>query len=154
MSEKAGVKVGDIVQFIYGRGKVTGTVKEDRGPIGVKGRRLYLVEFSPDPDSPSQIELPEAQLELSPAWVVLGLGRRGPSVETSSNVSSVADHGGNAESFDLDIIFGKPMPDDLYACQVTANRSVNYRIVEKTKDWVHLVLEAPLPERVKITCSA
>jgi hypothetical protein len=42
---------------------VQGVIKEDRGPIGVGGRRLYLVEFRAEPDSPSQIELPAEQLQ-------------------------------------------------------------------------------------------
>jgi len=63
MSAKATISVGDLVSFLYGTGKVTGTVKEDRGPIGVKGRHLYLVVFSPEPFYSSQIELPSDQLE-------------------------------------------------------------------------------------------
>ena len=41
-----------------------GVVKEDRGPIGMKGRVLYLVEFRPGADSPdvSRIELPAERL--------------------------------------------------------------------------------------------
>jgi hypothetical protein len=40
-------------------------VKEDRGPIGMKGRVLYLVEFRPEPQSTyvSQIELPADHLK-------------------------------------------------------------------------------------------
>ena len=42
-----------------------GEVKEDRGPIGVKGRHLYLVDFRLDPQSASlsQIELPADELQ-------------------------------------------------------------------------------------------
>ena len=64
MSGKATIHIGDLVKFLYGTKKVTGTVKEDRGPIGVKGRRLYLVHFSPEPEYSSQIELPADQLEI------------------------------------------------------------------------------------------
>jgi hypothetical protein len=39
MTEKADIRVGDLVQFHYGTAKVAGIVKEDRGPIGLKGRR-------------------------------------------------------------------------------------------------------------------
>ena len=57
---------GDRVRFkIAGRPR-QGVVKEDRGPIGISGRRLYLVEFRADPPSPSQIELPADQLEALP----------------------------------------------------------------------------------------
>ncbi len=56
---------GDVVRFQLGIRSVQGEVKEDRGPIGVKGRRLYLVEFRSEPQSIalSQIELPADQLQ-------------------------------------------------------------------------------------------
>ena len=54
---------GDRVRFKLGTRFVHGLVKEDRGPIGIKGRHLYLVEFRAEPQSPSQIELPAEQLE-------------------------------------------------------------------------------------------
>jgi len=54
---------GDRVKFRLGTRSVQGLIKEDRGPIGINGRRLYLVEFRAEPQSPSQIELPEEQLE-------------------------------------------------------------------------------------------
>ena len=55
---------GDPVGFRLGTRSVQGEVKEDRGPIGVKGRHLYLVEFRPEPQSVSLslIELPAEQL--------------------------------------------------------------------------------------------
>ena len=55
---------GDRVKFKLGTRSVQGVVKEDRGPIGIKGRHLYLVEFRAEPQSPSQIELPADQLEV------------------------------------------------------------------------------------------
>ena len=54
---------GDHVRFRLGTRSVQGVVKEDRGPIGVKGRRLYLVEFRPEPHSVSLVELPADQLQ-------------------------------------------------------------------------------------------
>jgi hypothetical protein len=56
---------GDRVKFRWGIYSVQGEVKEDRGPIGVKGRRLYLVEFRPGPrsEAPFQIELPAEELQ-------------------------------------------------------------------------------------------
>ena len=53
----------DRVRFRLGTRSVQGMVKEDRGPIGIRGRRLYLVEFRADPPSPSQIELPAEELQ-------------------------------------------------------------------------------------------
>lgn len=56
---------GDLVRFRWGTGSMQGVVREDRGPIGVKGRRLYLVEFHLDsePDVPSLIELPAVDMQ-------------------------------------------------------------------------------------------
>jgi hypothetical protein len=56
---------GDLVSFRLGTRCVQGAVKEDRGPIGVNRRRLYLVEFRPEPQSASLslVELPADQLQ-------------------------------------------------------------------------------------------
>ena len=42
---KAQFHKGELVRFRLGTRSVQGEVKEDRGPIGVKGRHLHLVEF-------------------------------------------------------------------------------------------------------------
>lgn len=57
---------GNRVRFRLGLRFVEGTVKEDCGPIGIKGRHLYLVEFPVEPGSgaPSQIELPAVEMQL------------------------------------------------------------------------------------------
>jgi hypothetical protein len=64
MSKKS-FRTGQLVTFKYGNRSVQGVVKEDRGPIGMKGRVLYLVEFRPEVESAyvSHIELPADQLE-------------------------------------------------------------------------------------------
>jgi hypothetical protein len=64
MSKKTFAK-GQLVTFRYGSRQVQGVVKEDRGPIGIKGRVLYLVAFRRETDSPhvSHIELPAEQLK-------------------------------------------------------------------------------------------
>lgn len=64
---KAQFQKGDLVTFRLTTRAIRGEVKEDRGPIGVNGRHLYLVEFHLDPDStsPSQIELPAEELQLA-----------------------------------------------------------------------------------------
>ncbi len=58
-------QVGQWVTFTYGTRDVQGIIKEDRGPIGMKGRVLYLVEFRPETESPyfSRIELPADRLK-------------------------------------------------------------------------------------------
>lgn len=55
---------GDRVRFRFGTRSVQGEIKEDRGPIGVKGRHLYLVDFRLESESTfSQIELPAEDLQ-------------------------------------------------------------------------------------------
>jgi hypothetical protein len=63
MSKKT-FQPGQLVTFKFGPRSVQGVVKENRGPIGMKGRVLYLVEFRPEAQSPyvSHIELPADQL--------------------------------------------------------------------------------------------
>lgn len=58
-------QVGQWVTFKYGTRDVQGVVKEDRGPIGMKGRVLYLIEFRRETESPylSHIELPADRLK-------------------------------------------------------------------------------------------
>jgi hypothetical protein len=56
--------VGETVRFNYGTRKVTGIVKEHRGPIGINGRRLYRIRFTPDVDSEIWLELPAVELQL------------------------------------------------------------------------------------------
>lgn len=64
-------KKGDIVKFQAGTRTIQGVVKEDRGPLGLKGRHLYLVEFGPAlyVNEPRFIELPAVELELVPERV-------------------------------------------------------------------------------------
>jgi hypothetical protein len=58
------VRVGDRVRFPFGARLVTGLVKEDRGPIGVGGRHLYLIQLPFDDQFPSFVELPAEDLEV------------------------------------------------------------------------------------------
>lgn len=62
--------LGDVVRFKFGLHFVQGVVKEDRGEIGMNGRRLYRIEFLPEPGaSIFEIELPAVDLELVKATV-------------------------------------------------------------------------------------
>jgi hypothetical protein len=56
---------GDLVRFQFGTRSIQGVVKEDRGPIGIKGRHLYLVQFRAEArgDTISLIELPADELQ-------------------------------------------------------------------------------------------
>lgn len=67
MAEKR-YKKGDLVRFsLGGMRTVQGVIKEDRGPIGMKGRRLYLIvfPFSSDSVELTEIELPAVEFELA-----------------------------------------------------------------------------------------
>ena len=58
-------RVGDLVAFDFGGLDVSGTVVEDRGQIGVGGRRLLRVRVEMEPGvDPMFIELPEADLRI------------------------------------------------------------------------------------------
>ena len=50
--------VGDRVSFRYVLHNVIGTITEDRGPIGVGGRRLYEITAPRQWEDPLVIELP------------------------------------------------------------------------------------------------
>ena len=153
MSKQYGFRVGDVVRFQSGKRKLIGSIKEDRGSIGVNGRNLYLVEFSTEPSYSSQVELPGEQLEQPTTWAILEFGNGTPSKAAGHNVTSVTDNGGGrGEGVDLTLTFGEPMSDDLYPCQVSANVDVTHRIVKKSDSSVRLVIEDPLPQRVRIVC--
>lgn len=57
-------RVGALVRFHFGSKRVDGVVKEDRGPIGRGGRRLYRIQYSLEPHSQAEVELPADELEL------------------------------------------------------------------------------------------
>ncbi len=57
-------RVGERVQFGAGGRQVWGTVVEDRGPIGVNGRRLYRISVPRDPQEPE--DQVKAEEELKP----------------------------------------------------------------------------------------
>jgi hypothetical protein len=58
------VQVGDTVRFYLANRPVVGQVREDRGPIGVGGRRLYRVVYEMGKDNQYAIELPADKLEV------------------------------------------------------------------------------------------
>jgi hypothetical protein len=67
---KAGVplfKKGDLVSFAFGAGAVTGQIVEDRGCLGVGGRRLYGIRFEINPGDQAYIEMPEEELTAGSA---------------------------------------------------------------------------------------
>lgn len=60
-------RVGDVVSFTIGRTWVTGRVVEDRGGLGIGGRRLYGIKFDVNPGEERYIELPEVELTAGAA---------------------------------------------------------------------------------------
>ena len=56
-------RVGDRVRFPFGRHSVSGVVTEDRGPIGLRGGRLYRIQVPMDPYEPEDYTVPEGELE-------------------------------------------------------------------------------------------
>ena len=56
------LRKGDLVRFTLAIDEVEGRVEEDRGAIGVGGRRLYRVSFQLGLDEQASIELPADQL--------------------------------------------------------------------------------------------
>jgi hypothetical protein len=63
-SRRPKFRVGDRVRFTMGLRDVAATVVEDRGPIGVGGRRLFTVSVPADPFEPRVFEMPEDDLRL------------------------------------------------------------------------------------------
>jgi hypothetical protein len=60
-------KKGDHVSFLFGMGSVTGEVVEDRGCLGIGGRRLYGIRFEINPGDQAYIEVPEEELTAAAA---------------------------------------------------------------------------------------
>ena len=55
---------GEHVSFLYGSGRIEGIITEDRGNLGVGGRRLYRVQVPSDSSSEGwDIELPAEDLQ-------------------------------------------------------------------------------------------
>jgi hypothetical protein len=56
--------VGDRVRIPLGKSSLTGTVIEDRGAIGVRGRYIYRVLVPMDPYDPETYEIPGEEMEV------------------------------------------------------------------------------------------
>lgn len=55
-------KVGDRVTFPFGSGEASGIIVEDRGCLGVGGRRLYGIRFELNQGDFRYVELPEVEM--------------------------------------------------------------------------------------------
>jgi hypothetical protein len=60
-------KKGDRVSFLFGAGTVTGEVVEDRGRLGIGGRRLYGIRFELNPGEEVYTEMPGEELAAGAA---------------------------------------------------------------------------------------
>lgn len=58
-------RVGDRVTVGLGRRRVHGVITEDRGPLGIHGRRLFQVTVPVEPDEPMLMERDEDEIEPS-----------------------------------------------------------------------------------------
>jgi hypothetical protein len=63
MSSKR-IRVGDKVRIHMGVRTIVGQVTEDRGPIGIGGRRLYRVDYELDKGNWYLTELPADEIEV------------------------------------------------------------------------------------------
>lgn len=65
-SRKKTLRVGTRVSLRFGRRSVRGTIIEDRGPLGVGGRRLWRVRLQmSDVSEPIEVEVPESDLSVA-----------------------------------------------------------------------------------------
>ena len=58
------LKRGDHVRIQFGYAPVEGIITEERGPIGIGGRRLYTVEFEFGVEEPYRIDLPADEIDV------------------------------------------------------------------------------------------
>jgi hypothetical protein len=58
------IHVGDEVRFQLAGRTVAGTLREDRGPIGIGGRRLYLIVYEMGKGNQYMVELPRDEFEV------------------------------------------------------------------------------------------
>ncbi|MDQ2798925.1 MAG: hypothetical protein M3Y13_04700 [Armatimonadota bacterium] len=56
-------RVGSQISFQFGRHRLKGVIIEERGAIGVGGRRLYRIEAPFDGEEPLVLELPAVDLQ-------------------------------------------------------------------------------------------
>ncbi|MFI5458378.1 MAG: hypothetical protein ACHRXM_23355 [Isosphaerales bacterium] len=68
-------RLGDWVSFLVGFRRVLAHVVEDRGPVGMQGRRLYQLQIDQGEDGGTAIEVPEADLEPAPAITTAEVAR-------------------------------------------------------------------------------
>src|SRR3954451_1183678 len=68
-------RLGDWVSFPVGFRRTLAQVVEDRGPVGMQGRRLYQLQIDRGGDGGTAIEVPEADLKPAPEITTAELAR-------------------------------------------------------------------------------
>jgi hypothetical protein len=56
-------RIGDRVRIELGPRKLTGVIVDDRGPLGIRGRRLFDIEIPLDPEEPMRLVMREDEME-------------------------------------------------------------------------------------------
>ncbi len=59
-------RVGDWVSYLFGSRRIIGQVVEDRGPLGLRGGRLYDLAIERDGAETTTTTIPEEELEPAP----------------------------------------------------------------------------------------
>ena len=65
-TKKARLKVWSWVSFPYSSGKSFAQIIEDRGPLGIKGRRIYRIRFEIEGTEDDSFEVSEDDVEPVP----------------------------------------------------------------------------------------
>jgi hypothetical protein len=61
----ARLEVGDRVSFVFGVERVIGVIVEDRGGLGVGGKRVLRVRMKLDPWNTHEFEMPEDEFRAA-----------------------------------------------------------------------------------------
>lgn len=103
-------RVGDWVAFLYGPRLVLGQVIEDRGLLGLKGRRLYGVRLEQPLAESSYIEIPEDELDATSEAERLAWQARGSIATHQTLTYFPGEEGTNGEptTWDHYLIVVKP----------------------------------------------
>lgn len=78
---------GDKVRVPFGSGTAEAEIIEDRGPVGWRGRHLFLIQIAMGPSDPVSFEVPEEELEAVGA-------KRPPRAMDKAKVIDYLRHGG------------------------------------------------------------
>jgi hypothetical protein len=69
-------RLGDWVSYPVGFRRALAQIVEDRGPVGIQGRRLYRLQIDRGEDGGTSIEVPESDLAAPPEITTAELARK------------------------------------------------------------------------------